>query len=346
MNRRRFTQNNSGFTLVELLVVMAISLVLLGGLYQVYSGSLASYSTNNGLSRIQENGRFAFYQLRRSLSGAGYLGCLQDESALTSTLGSSSFNYDYSQAIYGLEALNNGTWQDNSGTVDPTVSGSANLALNSPAKKSDILVVREIDPEIQIAITADIDKTATEIQLSSGLQNTLVAIDDEVLLLTGCEGATLFEWNSYSNSTGIMTLAAALGNSYTEDALIFAPQTVVYYVSENTAGQPTLFRRTNSETALELVENVETMQIRYGLDNDSDNYADSYVTAAGVSDWDDVVSVRIGLLLRSNTEIQHGEIDSKEYDVDGDGSTDFDPVDDRRLRIIMSTTVGLRNKLH
>lgn len=50
--------STAGFSLIELLVAMAIGLVLTGGLYQVFVGSNNTYSMNERLSRVQENGRF------------------------------------------------------------------------------------------------------------------------------------------------------------------------------------------------------------------------------------------------------------------------------------------------
>ena len=48
-----------GFSVIELMVAMAISLLLLGGVISIFVSSKSSYETNERLSRIQENGRFA-----------------------------------------------------------------------------------------------------------------------------------------------------------------------------------------------------------------------------------------------------------------------------------------------
>src|SRR5690606_32670244 len=46
-----------GFSVVELMVAMAISLLLLAGVVAIFSSSRSSYETTTRLSRIQENGR-------------------------------------------------------------------------------------------------------------------------------------------------------------------------------------------------------------------------------------------------------------------------------------------------
>jgi len=49
----------------------------------------------------------------------------------------------------------------------------------------------------------------------------------------------------------------------------------------------------------ELVEGVENMQLLYGEDTDGDGAANRYRSAANIDDFRDVVSVKVGLLVRS-----------------------------------------------
>jgi len=68
-----------GFTLVELLVAMAMSLFLIGGVILMYMSARAAYLDTEQLSRMQENIRFASDYVIRDLRNAGY----QDEMSLT-----------------------------------------------------------------------------------------------------------------------------------------------------------------------------------------------------------------------------------------------------------------------
>jgi type IV pilus assembly protein PilW len=54
-----------------------------------------------------------------------------------------------------------------------------------------------------------------------------------------------------------------------------------------------------------------------------------------------VVAVRIGLLMRAPDEYG-AETDTSTYVVN---ETGFDPVNDRRVRQVFTTTTGLRNRL-
>lgn len=61
-----------GLTLVEIMVAMAISLVLLAGIIQIFLGSKQAYRVQDGLARLQENGRFAMEFMGRSIREASY----------------------------------------------------------------------------------------------------------------------------------------------------------------------------------------------------------------------------------------------------------------------------------
>ncbi|MGD8936487.1 MAG: prepilin-type N-terminal cleavage/methylation domain-containing protein, partial [Thiogranum sp.] len=71
----RHTDRQAGFSLVELMVAMVISLFLLAGVVKIFVGSKQSYRVNDGLSRLQENARFAFDHIAQDLDAGGYMGC-------------------------------------------------------------------------------------------------------------------------------------------------------------------------------------------------------------------------------------------------------------------------------
>ena len=66
-----------GFTMVEILVSMAIGLLLMTGIIQIYVSNQASARMQEGLGRMQENARFALYQLERDVRMASFIGCPQ-----------------------------------------------------------------------------------------------------------------------------------------------------------------------------------------------------------------------------------------------------------------------------
>lgn len=61
-----------GFTLVELLVAMILGLGLMAGVIQIFISTQNTYRMEEGLARIQENGRFSLDLIITQLRMAGY----------------------------------------------------------------------------------------------------------------------------------------------------------------------------------------------------------------------------------------------------------------------------------
>jgi len=64
-----------GVTLVELMVALALGLLVTVALLKVYIDASRMYRFNEGLARLQENGRFALEFIRRDARAAGFWGC-------------------------------------------------------------------------------------------------------------------------------------------------------------------------------------------------------------------------------------------------------------------------------
>jgi type IV pilus assembly protein PilW len=355
-----------GVSIIEMLVALAISLVLAAGIYQVFVGSTTSYSLNEDLSRLQENGRFAMYTLRREVTGAGFLGCFQDINSVTSTLkNSDSFTFRFTEAVYGLEATGDNVWADNESGVNPaaTGTGSKNLNITDPVSGSDILVMRGVDPDLSVVMESPIPNPSisADMKVPNGTPG---IYDNDILMITDCEHASIFQVTNYTQPSGNIVHAAPggcnpaygandypcndtkdLGHVYEAGAEIYRPRTVVIYVRDNGAGHLSLYRKVGVKPVEELVEGVENMQVRYGVDTTGDRAADEYLAADALSDWSRVVSVRIRLLMRTVDDILRGPVDTNTYDVDGDGVAEYNPPADRRMRQVVGGTMGLRNRL-
>jgi type IV pilus assembly protein PilW len=100
-----------------------------------------------------------------------------------------------------------------------------------------------------------------------------------------------------------------------------------------------LFETPLGGNPVEIVNGVEDMQLVYGEDTGVDNFADVYVTAAGVTDWSRVVSVRISLLVGTAEDIGN---EKRPYtDLQGNAVTD---PGDFKIRRLFTSTVSLRNR--
>jgi type IV pilus assembly protein PilW len=68
-------RRQAGIGLVEIMVALVVSSLLIGGLIQIFSSNKQAYVLQDEMSRLQENGRFAFHFLMKDLRMAGYFGC-------------------------------------------------------------------------------------------------------------------------------------------------------------------------------------------------------------------------------------------------------------------------------
>ena len=67
-------RHSSGFSLIELMVALVITLILIAGIGQIFLSSKKSFTIQNDLGRQQENGRYVLDTLAQDLRRAGYLG--------------------------------------------------------------------------------------------------------------------------------------------------------------------------------------------------------------------------------------------------------------------------------
>ena len=356
-----------GVTLVELMVAMLLGLVLTGGAIQVFVSNRTTYAFNEGLSRLQENGRFAVDTLNFRIRMAGYFGCLPDITIYNNLNNSTALAFDFENGLQGFEAA--GTSPDQ--TFAPASSNPANGGVHSPALPapisgnvvpgSDVIVIRNVSASSHALVSPF--NTGAQIFVDAGPDDYQ---EGEIGIVSDCQKASVFQITGVSENTPNSRIDVAHSNAsftpgnqsptwgssqeYGAGSELLRAETWIYYVGATDAGPPALMQQrlaldTASNTVAlveeELVEAIETMQVLYGIVADGDNDLDSYVTANNVADWEDVLSVRIGLLARSPEEYGN-EIDTQQYDVNG---TTFNPVDDRRVRQVFTTTIALRNRL-
>ena len=65
-------ESDRGFTLVELLIAMAVGLVLLGAMYGVFSMHNKTFGTQEQIAEMQQNARAAMDMMTREIRMAGY----------------------------------------------------------------------------------------------------------------------------------------------------------------------------------------------------------------------------------------------------------------------------------
>lgn len=312
-----------GFTMVELMVAMLISLLLMGGVIQVFSSSSKSYRNVEGLSRIQENGRFAMEFLSRDIRMGDFWGCANNATKVTNSLGGALWQHDFvaagvSNGIVGTEGGANpdsiilrsaaGSGFTVQLPYGPGISSDVTIPPNSGLAPGDLVVISDC----QLADIVQITSTVAEIAAGTLKHDT-----------TGSPG------NTTANLTKI----------YGADGQVYPVRSIRYTIATNlVTGQPGLYRDTGTG-AQELVDGIVDMQLFYGEDTDADGTANYYVPANSIAVMENVVSVRIWLVLQSYED--NLTATPMSYTVNGVATT----AGDNRLYQVFNSTVTVRNRV-
>jgi type IV pilus assembly protein PilW len=337
-----------GFSLVELMVAIALSLLLLTGVVAIFSSSRVSYESTEQLSRVQETGRFALEAISRQVRTAGFGGCARQPNYISTALrNSTALQWDFTGgAVRGYNASGTNAWT-------PAIDAS----VTSPASDSDVLAIR--GPRMD-AEPARVSADMTDPQLPLVVTNGGSITAGDVVMAYSCEGQSFFHVTgltgglqhdvSPASATAPSNEFATTNYPFRINAEVVPVETVVYYVRASTgagttlpAGTNSLWRRRGLLAAEELVEGVEQMQVEYGLDIDGDRVVDGdYQAATATTNWQRVIAVRIALLIRSID--QYGtDRDLRTYQLLS--ATTVNAPGDRRTREVFTATVSMRNRV-
>lgn len=347
-NRILTISKESGLTLIELMVALAIGIFLAGAVGTLYLNTRGAFDYSNEVARIEENGRFALAALSRDIRMAGYNGCgtivptynvINPGSVYDASL-------DPTVAVVGLE----GGQQ----TLPTYAAAGTDVITLKGAGGGDDVVIRSHNPS-----SAQFDTNIHSLQ------------PGDVLMISDCSRATIFQMtgptNNNNNATNIVhntgtgtpgNCTKFLGNNcsspssytYPPGSMITRLYTKQYFIGNSAAisGAKSLFVRemigTNAGTNQELLTGVENMQIAYGRDTDGDGTINDFVTANSITDWTQVRAVRVSLLVRSlKSNLAVGN-QPYTYMVTSGSTAESSVTGDGTLRSVFTETVSIRNR--
>lgn len=340
----------SGFTLIELMVALAVGLLVVYAAIQLFTTSRATYTSEENMARVQENGRFAMEFLTSDLRMAGNAGCV-------GSLPAGSINNIASPALAtstfvaaGLAAYRY-TGTGGNGVGDWTPWLPTGFFTDGVVMAGTDVVMIQYASTINTNLTGNMGVENANIQILSSSQVASEIAAGDVLMISDCKSADIFRATNKSSGSGIVTIAHSnsantsnnLSKPYTTDAQLMKLISRAYYIAPGASGEPALFRRQLDKTSVlteELAEGVTDMRFLFGEDTDltKDGIANIYRRADAVSDWNSVVAVRLGLLV--STPATEAGPDIRIYDLAG---ISIGPLNDNRRRHAFNATVQLRN---
>ena len=370
MKPRKVALAVAGFTMVELMVSMTISLVLLGGALSILYSSKLTSTQNEHMARIQEAGRTAFELIMRDSRAAGFVGCARAQvdnsttpptSTFSNGLTSTTMLWNFVQSVQGFEATSSTVWTP---ALDAAIPASP-----APQGGSDVLVIRAARPGAPLFRTnAPANPLNADLQIDKDPSQGLTGPNAPPIpiVITDCQFQTVVMATGFAGggaATGtiqhavvggvVTNTSANLPHAFSAGAIVQPVQTIVYYIAScagagaNCTGAtpPALWQIVGNNAPQELIQGVESLQVKYGIDTNADLLADQYVTADAVTNWGAVVSINIAVLVRSVDEWGTAK-DTKTYHLlggAGAGGADIGPFNDRRQRSVFTTTITLRN---
>ncbi|MBK8507292.1 MAG: PilW family protein [Candidatus Competibacteraceae bacterium] len=349
-------------TLVEILVALTISLILIGGVIQIFIGNKLTYRVQDSLSRIQENGRYAVELLNQDIRMANYRGCAGPKPTTARNLLNSStdIRWNFLNAI-PVNGFDNTTissaWPADLGNIGLSNTGTSNTSV---VGGTDVLTVRGPDTTNSAFITA---QTNTNGPLQVNQPTSLSLQTNDVVMVADCTDIVVFQIANTTLTPFTIALTGSgstltPGNANTNLNKFFIGAEVTrlsaktYYIATGANGQPALFRRV-AGVSQELVEGVENLQLVFGVDDagacggigsSNDGAIDCYLSAENINAtiWPVVRSLQVRLLLRS---LENNLTPTPQEVAYNGGTVNTGSGADRRLRQVFTSTVGLRNQL-
>ena len=315
-----------GFSMVELMVAMVIQFILLAGMVYVYSNSRVMFTVNEQLSRVQENGRYLTDVLLHDIRMAGYSGCRSIDEVVPNIIARSPPTF--ASLADGITVFENGAGWDNP-TALTIVEGSDVITLQSAQGSGVSLRANMITDTATIQIIVHPDRWAA----------------NDLILISDCSHADLFRTSAVNNTTIVAHDNTAntgnqLSKAYAKDAQLMLFDAHTYFIASANA-EPGLYQYSfNSDTATLLAEGVENMQLLLAEDTSGDQEPDVYVNATAVMDWEAVIGVRVGLLIRSANNVA---TEARAFTFNG---ANANTGNDTRVRKAFWSYAAMRNRIN
>lgn len=349
-SRSWLASGQAGLTLVELMVAITIGLIITAAVAQIYVSSRATYTLEEGLARVQENGRFAVEFLAYDLRMAGYTGCNSNLPAASINNIVRDPNESNTMMAGGLRGYRyTGSGGNTVGDWTPALPGGF-FVDGEVAPSTDVIVVQYGSP-VDTSLRQDMIADTANIQITTTAATRANIDAGDVLIVSDCLNADIFMANNAGAGAGMTAIAHPnsvntvnfLSKRYTTDAQLMKLVSHAYYIAPSADNQqPALFRKELARTAppvrVELVQGIEDMRLVYAEDTDGNGVPDIYRAPGAVANWANVIGVRVGVLARTPA-VTAGQ-DANPYELAG---ITVPAKNDNFRRHAFNTTIQFRN---
>ena len=307
--------NCAGLTLIELLIASTLGLFIVAIVFSLFLSSRLSLNETERLSVINENARYAASVLINELRLVDFFG--------RTTSASISLDSDL-VSIGGGDCSGNAAGYDLSNSLWVVLAENSTVAncVNNAATNSDVIFIKRAGSDV-----------VNFADMESGKN----------YLMTNHMTGVLFN-ESDTDSPPTSNVGGDVPGGEIQEYIAAA-----YYVRNVDGESPTLYRKRLTGSAWEdpgqeVAVGVERIHLQFGVDTNNDATADFFVASGDVPTWDNVVSARLYLLVRSENA-DEDFTDTKTYQL-GEaafGGVTYEPNDNYH-RLLVETSISFRNR--
>jgi type IV pilus assembly protein PilW len=217
---------SQGFSFLEILITMALGLIVLVGISQVYLNFKKIYHEQENIARLQENGRFATYILVKNISMAGYGGCLKT-------------NLPNAVTVY-------------------TSTNLPSYLQGKVVKGTDVIVIKKADQGVT-HLTKNIDSPTNTITV----ENNPATTSNPQLFISDCKKNHAIKFESTSFGNKYIKTTTTLNNYDISDTEVAQYIETAYFIGATSHQNTALYSMTNQKNKEELIDGITNMQIKY-----------------------------------------------------------------------------------
>jgi type IV pilus assembly protein PilW len=312
-----------GFSMVELMTAMLLSLLLVAAAVSVFVSNKRVYSSTEGLGRIQESARIAFELMSRDIREAGGNPC------------------DVRMKVVNVLADTTSWWAEYDGVTKTGVSGYADGAFTGSAAGTDAIRVQFFeDTGLVTSAPMGSNSGALTVDSVSNIEPGQILMacgffpsspsepvtDTAAIFSAGKSGSSITHGDDSGNASDDFSNASQpTPVVYPSDTLIGSLRAMEWYVAANGQGRNSLYRRqltyTGGAPAMGDAEEIVNDVVGLNL-----TYQQGTTWTAAPTSWNNVTAVQVELVLEAG--------DNREGGVDG-----------QMINRKLTNIIALRNKL-
>lgn len=250
-----------GFGLIEMMVALALGLLVVGAAFAIFQSNQRTFTSNQGLNRIQEGARVAFEMMASDLRAAGGSAC----------------------SNLARPDVEHSNTTDETNFLTSPVSGTASEFTTVSGDDSSFPVTTSTVNSVTVDV-AKVQENNPSFVLSDAFK-----VGDPIIV---CNGNQLYIASVSALSTTTVSFSPATPVVLTDDRMAPASTATVAAFRSNRwfLNGGSLYVTRNGGAAQQVIDNVSAMSVTY-LRNGATTYT------ASPAQWSDVVAVRVNLTL-------------------------------------------------